>query len=258
MRLATTLAALLFIVAPAIAQQTIENNRHGYTIEIPEEWHEIPSKFLTEFSRSVSKPDQPINYVQAFQKEPFDGTLVYPYILIQSIPYRDLGLDRPPTSEEMGTIVQSIFGVDISDVVDEALDPDLSALVENESSIQRLSFDSGTAEFSYDLNLAVADSGTIRGRARGVFGQRALLQPTYFEQESAWSELRANTTLTSLQFMAEYTYPTELLDIDEITTFTIETVQTPISWVIAAGGIILAITAALALAIIMKIIDRRG
>ncbi len=220
MRLAVTLIAILFSSGFAYAQQSIENPRHGYTMDIPGDWHEVPNEFLAEFSQSVSSPEQPINYVGGYQREPFDDALVYPYILVQSIAYRDFGLNRPPTRDEMGTVVESIVGIDIVDAVADTPAADIAEVIEDKPPVKLISLDDETGEFIYDLNIAIATVGNVQGRARGVFGRRALVQTAYYTLESDWPQIdeQANTVLSSFKFLPGYTYSIPENKIPEKTT----------------------------------------
>jgi len=263
MRLAVVSLTLTLLCGLATAQDQFENTRHGYTVEIPEGWHEVPSEFLTEFSRSVSSPEQPINYVQAFQKEPFADALVYPYVLIQSIAYREFGLDRPPTSDEMGTVVEAIVGVDISDTVEDSLTENITGLIEGQPAIQKLSFSSARSEFVYELDLAITNIGNVKGRARGVFGRRALLQPAYYALESDWadSESRVNAVLNSFFFFPDYAYPADAVgsqDELEVYEVTFERFPEPPAWVLIGGGVVLVVAIMLTFAFLMRWIDRRS
>lgn len=204
MRLAGVIAAMA-LAATAYAQQRMENAQHGFTIEIPEGWHALPEDFLTERSRAASTPEQRVTYVAGFQEQAFENGLIFPYVLIQSIPYRDFGLDRAPAREEMRIIVSSMFNVDITATMsDEQQD-----LIEDTPSVTLESFDESTGQYWYDLNLTTEAAGTIRGRAHGVFGRRALLQPMFYSLEADWSiyETRAEQILQSFEFLPDYAYP---------------------------------------------------
>ena len=209
MRLALIIFSLAFVNGMALAQQAVENLRHGYTIDIPDGWHEVPSDFLTEFGRSVSAPGQSINYVAGYQETPFEDALVYPYVLIQSIAYRDFGLNRPPTNDEMGDVVKAILGMDITEALEGTAAADVAEPVDDNPPISLVSFDNAAGVFVYDLNIAVADVGDVRGRARGEFGFRALMQPAFFALQPTWTELepQANTLLESFEFWPDYAYP---------------------------------------------------
>ncbi len=211
MRLALILSTLTFVNGIALAQQAVENARHGYTLEIPDGWHEIPTDFLTEFGQSVSAPGQSINYVGGYQQTPFEDALVYPYVLIQSIAYRDFGLDRPPTNDEMGSVVEAIVGMDIAEALEGTPAADVAELVEDKPPVTLVSFDDAAGIFVYDLNIAIASVGDVRGRARGEFGRRALMQPAFFALESTWTDIepQANSLLDSFKFLPDYAYPEE-------------------------------------------------
>lgn len=258
MRLALILSAIACVNTVALAQQAVENARHGYTIEVPDGWHEVPIDFLTEFGQSVSAPGQSINYVGGYQKTPFDDALVYPYVLIQSIAYRDFGLDRPPTNVEMGDVVEAIVGMNIEDALDGTPAADVAVPVDDKPPVSLVSFDEAVGIFVYDLNIAIANVGDVRGRARGEFGRRALMQPAYFALESTWTELepQANSLLESFEFLPDYAYPEEdRSQIAEATADETTEYETPRSNAIpfALGGIgivVLAIGAFLGLRLI--------
>ncbi len=209
MRLALTFAIIMFAGGLAIAEQSMENARHGYTLEIPDGWHEVPSDFIGDFSKSVSGPGQPINYVGGYQKDPFDGALVYPYILVQSITYRDFGLDRTPTIAEKGLVLKAIIGMDVTEALADTPAADVTQVSEGQSPLSLISFDDATGTFIYDLKLAIANVGDVRGRVRGVFGRRALLQTAYYALESDWSarEDESNSIVESFAFLPDYADP---------------------------------------------------
>lgn len=204
MRLAGVVAALT-LAATAYAQQRIENAQHGFTIEIPDGWHALPDDFLTERSRAASTPEQRVTYVAGFQEQAFDNGLVFPYVLIQSIPYRDFGLDRAPTHEETRIIVSSMFNVDIAATMSD----EQKAQIEDTPSVTLESFDESTGRYSYDLNLTTEAAGKIRGRAYGLFGRRALLQPMFYALDADWpnDEAQAERILQSFEFLPAYAYP---------------------------------------------------
>lgn len=199
MRLALIVTAIALLGVAAHPQQRIESTRHGFSISVPDDWNEAPNGFLTQVSRAVSKRGQQLRYVGAYQQASFDQGLIYPYVLIQAIPYRDLGFDGPPTAAERSQILAEMTGLDLDEAIDAVVSEKASTLIEGKPSIDLVTYDDDTGGYVYDLRMNIVNVGAVRGQMRGAYGEWAILQAAYYAEDKNWElyEEQAKTILNS-------------------------------------------------------------
>ncbi|MDA2935029.1 SPOR domain-containing protein [Acidobacteria bacterium AH-259-D05] len=88
MKIVTPLFILLFsslvLAAPAFELTQDFENQDDFAIHLPQNWVEIPSKVLRQYSKTVSRGvGESLSYDYGFQLAPVDKWLTHPYILIQ-------------------------------------------------------------------------------------------------------------------------------------------------------------------------------
>jgi hypothetical protein len=106
-------AALFCILALAgtASARKIADATHGYTIDIPDDWKEIPGDLLNR-----DRSDPPVHFIAGYEPESHARPYTWPYVLIQHMPHPGGRTRATVTEQELRQLAASVTGIDSSRV----------------------------------------------------------------------------------------------------------------------------------------------
>ncbi|MEA1928899.1 MAG: hypothetical protein U9N73_11900 [Candidatus Auribacterota bacterium] len=188
------------------------SNSHGYQIDLPHGWVEIPEDVLRENLANLLKPDakaSPI-YDAGFQLDSADQWFEYPYIIIQLLPYEKFGLHRQINEDEFSGFVHDLTGVNISKLLVENSSNSVRDLLGNIETGQP-QIDMSNHRFLWIMDNNVRGVGPTRGLAVGYFGRELLVQVMFYCRLSDWDRYSRvySTIVDSFRFDPQAAYNLE-------------------------------------------------
>lgn len=176
----------------------------GYSISVPDDWVQVPDEILT-----VRAPMLPAlrnaksNFDCAFQPQRNQGWFEYPYILVEVIPYSDMGIPQQVDDRQIASIVKTNTGLDPA-VPAPASDPQVAlGGGESEPLDAVLTFDRDGRRFIWSSTNTIDNVGLVRTRQWGIFGKDSLIQITLYEQGRGSDRLRDTARNIAASFKYE-------------------------------------------------------
>lgn len=212
------LGVLLTLLLPAarLNAWSYHSYSNGFTVSLPDDWVQVPDEILT-----VKTATLPIlrsgqgTFETAFQPQRNQRWLEYPYILVEVIPYNNMGFQRQVDDAQIAQIVKNNTGLDpahppipVTEVMEGGAEREDDTL---------FCLDSQSHRFTWTSANHLKDIGDVRTRQWGIFGRDALVQITLYESGKGSDRLRDMTTavIDSFKFEAgrEYRPAVTLADI---------------------------------------------
>jgi hypothetical protein len=184
------IAAAISAVAPsAVEARTVSRPQHGYSIEVPDDWVEVPDAELRAIVIATQKTPGKNGMVWdiAFQPATPDRPwLAYPYMVVQILPYRGFGLQRQLAENEFRGFIAAMANLDMEKVAKDALTPEASKAINSvKQGVPRL--DTAARRYFLPFATTMQDIGPVRGQAYGFFGHDAMVQIGAFSETGEWA-----------------------------------------------------------------------
>ncbi len=178
-----TIAVLVAGFAHPVAAmgETIHSSENDYAIDLPDGWVRIPDTAAKDMMGATLREDTPVPVVYefGFQHAGADDWFVYPYVLVQILPYESFGVRRQLYEDELYDFTNAVTGADVGDAMDDYLSDEvkggLSTPLTGEALLNR-----DQRCFQWSIHMTVAGIGPVRGRVVGFFGRRALVQILHY------------------------------------------------------------------------------
>ncbi|MCA9311935.1 MAG: hypothetical protein KDA21_12060 [Phycisphaerales bacterium] len=156
--------------------------RHGYSLDMPEGWSEIPPERIRESVDQVrSGSAVPIVFdrgMQAVESE----TITFPYVLVQVTNYASVGLKRQINEDEFGRVVGRLTG---RRVVEAA--PGFRGAV-SDLRLDEVVLDTPGRRFVWLLEMSVDGGERVWGVSVGHFGRDAMVVVNLYGLAAEWAE----------------------------------------------------------------------
>jgi hypothetical protein len=181
------------ILAPCALAAPFHGATYGYNLDIPETWMAIPQATVATFSRALSKPGAKTTVITdaAFQPSANKAPFTYPYVVVQVLPYSNVGVNRQIREDEFPGIVKAITGLDLKKTIDSQLSPKASSVLKS-GGFGEPKLDAARHRFTAPLTMSVAGIGAVKGQVTGYFGHDALIQVAVYslDQDPGAGELQ--------------------------------------------------------------------
>ncbi len=211
--LRSTLVCLCLGAPIPSSAEEYHSETYGYRLEIPKDWVEIPEDVLEE---AVAKEDPvgDLTFDTGFQRGPEEEEIYYPYVIVQVIPYSQLGLNRQLREDEFAEVV-----TDLRNEIDkkrQEQDPVRSILrlpgVGHVVQMGPPTLESVNRRFVWPSQMEVPGVGVVHGLGVGTFGRSAIVQVLFFSRRAEWRkhEVVANSILESFRFDPASAYRDDL------------------------------------------------
>lgn len=202
------------VLHPTVAvAQEFHGTSYGYYLDLPPGWIEIPKDVLDEMVAALLKQDATttIIYDAGFQLESSDQWLEYPYILVQPLSYKALGVNRQINEDEFPRFVQMITGLDVDTIFDENVSSDIRPLLDN-LVLGQPQLDVANRRYIWPLNMDVQGIGPIRGVVIGYFGRDSIVQVAFYSRSADWDQHSETglAILKSFRFAHDKAYSIEI------------------------------------------------
>lgn len=221
--------------------QVVHDAEHGFELTLRDGWVEIPDDVLQEVMGAAQNPDaqRPLIYAAGYQIEGDDGWFVYPYVLVQVIPYSGMGMTRQISEDEFVEVVKAVTGADIDQAMDDALSSETRELL-TDIDVQRPVLEKDRRRFTWGLTMDVAGIGLVRGYSVSNFGREALVQVSFYAMSDDWEKYTAerNSMTESFAFDAAHAY-SESVGAGGKGNST--SILGSVLWWVAAGAVIVAV-----------------
>ena len=199
--------------APICNADQFHSDSHGYRIELPHDWVEIPQDVLQETIAALRKQNSTGNiiYDAGFQLASARQWFEYPHVIVMPLPYAKLGLHRQLNEDEFPKYVRMLTGIDVDKSVDEYLSSDVRQRLTNIDAGQP-QLDVANRRFVWTMNSDVEGDGPIRGLIVGYFGRDAIVQVMFYSRRADWdryADVRA-TIVDSFRFDPNKAYSVQV------------------------------------------------
>ncbi len=176
---ATAAVLLCLALGGAAMAKPYHDARHGFTIDVPDDWVQVPDDSVQELSRTVlsAKGQGVAEYVAAFQASRGEW-FTYPYVLVQAVHYP---VNREPTTSDMREFLKSMTGFDLSKSKD-ALTPDVRGSLrrpENDPPV----LDENSKAFTWRVRINAQGVGPVRGTMFGHFAHTEMVSVNCYAKE---------------------------------------------------------------------------
>ena len=192
--LSMSCALLLCWVATAgsVAAAAAPHHRatYGYTLDVPADWVQVPDESVKELLAAVQQPGQKsaIIYDAAFQPKANPEWLQHPYVLIQVMPYRNVGVNRQLRESEFESVVKAITGQNLQKEIEEKGSAAMREMI-SDISVGRPQLDAPNRRFYWQIDSTVQDVGRVRGQSAGHFGRDAIVMVNFYSLDKEWDRL---------------------------------------------------------------------
>lgn len=200
--------------APICNADQFHSDSHGYRIELPHDWVEIPQDVLQKALALLQKPNAsvPILYDAGFQLDSTDRWFEYPYVLIQPIPYATFGLHRQLNEDEFPKFVRRMLtGTGPVKLVDGNLSSFGRQLL-TDIDVGQPQLDVANRRYLWSMNENVQGIGPIRSLGVGYFGRDSIVQVMFYSGRADWdryADVRA-TIIDSFRFDPDKAYSVQV------------------------------------------------
>lgn len=184
------LAFSLIFAASTTSGDTLRSNRHGYDLDIPEGWVEIPKQVIRDVFDTVQRDDAEhrLTFDAGMQLDSGGNWLVYPYVLVQVHDYAAVGLNRQINEDEFADVATAVTGMPLEDGIDATLTPEAGEMIEGVS-VSSIGLDREGRQFHWVIDMTVANVGPVRAMSVGHFGRDALVQIHFYCRVADWDGL---------------------------------------------------------------------
>ena len=180
---------------------------NGFTVSLPEDWVQVPDEVI-----AVKTSTLPIlrsgqgTFEVSFQPKRNQRWMEYPYILVEVIPYNNMGFQRQVDDVQIAQIVKNNTGLDPANPPITPTEVMEGGAEHEEDTLFCL--DNQTHRFTWTSASRVKDVGDVRARQWGIFGRDALVQITLYENGKGSDRLHDMTTavIDSFKFEAGREY----------------------------------------------------
>jgi uncharacterized membrane-anchored protein len=193
--------------AEAAEGSTFHHASHGYSLTLPAGWVRIPDDVVQRMMEALLEQNASITYDTGFQPAASAKWFQYPYVLTQSVPYSQMGLDRQIKENEMGQVIKALTGMDLGKQVKGALKDEVKGIVSH-AQVGTVDLDRANHRFFWTAEMQVAGVGEVRGGIVGYFGRDSLVQVMFYSRSQDWerdADVRSQIT-GSLRFDPDRDY----------------------------------------------------
>jgi len=191
--------AFVFYLIPSMCAQNcraqsgdhFHSEVNGYSLLIPAEWVQIPHSSLeAAYNQAVSAPGAADFYWEAaFGETITDASFQCPYVIVQVMPYSNLGWSRQPRKDEIGMILEAFTGLDVDQIADRTLASNArKSLLDLRPG--EVVFREGSTSYSLGLEMKRAEGKKIRALMAGHFGRTSIVQLMFYDLFDNWQDSR--------------------------------------------------------------------
>src|SRR4051812_29651715 len=104
--------ALLCATPPVALAAPYHGETYGYHVVLPDDWVQIADADVKATADAARNPNAKnvVVFDTAFQPSSHVRPFQYPYVIVQVIPYADLGLRRQVNEDEFADVVKAMTG----------------------------------------------------------------------------------------------------------------------------------------------------
>jgi hypothetical protein len=194
---------LYALAAGAETGASFHGDTHRYTLRVPDGWTPVPRQVIDTIMKVTASPQSQgkIVFDAGFQRADASHDLAYPYVLVQVMPYKAMGVRRQPTEADIREVARQVTGMKVDDAIDDALTPQAKGMVRNPE-VGKVVVDMPRRAYRFNMQMAVAGVGPVKGYMAGYFGRNALIQVMYYERadDPAPREADRQAFLNSFKF----------------------------------------------------------
>ena len=170
--------------------RTYHSFNHAYSLSLPEDWDRIPDEILT-----VKAPTLPLirtgrgMFEIAFQPLRNQKWMEYPYIVVEAVPYHNLGFEQQVDDRQIVQIVKANTGMDPAKLAA----PDMQIMdggAEYDVPERSITLSQQARRFTWSNATDVEGVGPVRTQQWGFFGRNCLIQVTLYERGKGSDRLR--------------------------------------------------------------------
>ncbi len=202
--------------APICNADEFHSDSHGYRIELPYDWVEIPQDIIQEAAAPLLKQESAVSasYDAGFQLDSTDEWFEYPFVLVRTVPYAKFGLNRQLNEDQFSKFVRMLTNRDVGKVLGKVLDKNLSSLgrqIITNVGVGQPQIDVTNRRYLWTIDSEVPGDGPIRGLVVGYFGRDSLVHVMFYSRRADWdrhADLRA-TIIDSFRFDPDKSYSVE-------------------------------------------------
>ncbi|HWE95367.1 MAG TPA: hypothetical protein VG269_15475 [Tepidisphaeraceae bacterium] len=205
------LAVFLTSASAQEATQVFKSPAHGYSIQLPADWHAIPDDELRRITESF--PKEAAHYASGweavYQESPLttEGRFIHPYVICRVLPYDGGGV---PTEAEIAALFNSLKAANMTGQVktgDDALDQTLAA-----TTMDRPRYDAPTHTVFQSMKSGTATMDATEWIVAAHFGRYAEVDVMVYDRVDTFSSHRAvfEQIQSSFRFDQAAAYPPKL------------------------------------------------
>ena len=209
------LAAIMacFALTHAAHATTFSGHLHGYRIDLPDGWIEIPYEVIRETFANAAVPGSSVKleFDAGFQLETEERWLAYPYVVVQVMRYQAFGMTSQPRDEDLPMIVGSMTGIDVNQVLRDTVSQETNGLIGDFTFTQPV-LEPARRRYLWDTKMDVQGVGPVRGLMIGHFGRDAIVQVMFYATPDDWDAHAADrqAIIDSFRFTESKAYDESL------------------------------------------------
>jgi hypothetical protein len=161
----------------------------GYTVTVPDDWKQIPDDVMHKTMEAAMNPNAPrlVDFDAAFQLKSKVRWFTYPYVMMEVIPYANVGQGGQINEDQFPAVLKSITGADVKKAMDSTVSDKLRSSL-GQASFGQANLDSANRRYSVPLTMTVAGIGQVRGQLTGFFGKECIVQVATYVKSSDWDQ----------------------------------------------------------------------